>query len=143
MSEMLLEGRLKIKLLHGWQQAENPAWPVTYFRSKSADPGALQFSRAQYRHGVLQTTTEESLMGVCDDMTSRVRGRRFIASQSGKCEFGFYGTVSVRGDEPAYFQAWVVSNGHQFILITHTCNSVPVTEEIAEANQIALMTTVG
>jgi hypothetical protein len=69
-----------------------------------------------------------------------VGNRRDVSSRSGKCEFGIFGTVAVKGDAPAHFQAWVVSNQREFILITHTCAKEPDPLEIAEANEIALMT---
>jgi hypothetical protein len=45
-----------------------------------------------------------------------------------------------RGEAPVYFQVWVLSNGREFILVTHTCDREPTPDEIAEANEIALMT---
>jgi hypothetical protein len=49
-------------------------------------------------------------------------------------------TVVARGEAPVYFQVWVLSNGREFILVTHTCDREPTPDEIAEANEIALMT---
>jgi hypothetical protein len=73
-------------------------------------------------------------------MASGVRGLKEKSSHSGTCEFGVFGTVTAKGDFPAHFQAWVLSNEREFILVTHTCDKNPDPEEIAEANQIALLT---
>jgi hypothetical protein len=83
------------------------------------------------------------LIALCEKLTVKVSNRREVLRRSGKCNFGIFGTVAVKGDAPVYFQAWVVSNQRDFILITHTCTEEPEPEEIAEANEIALMTGLG
>ena len=72
-------------------------------------------------------------------MASSVRGLTEKSSRSGSCEFGMFGTVIARGESPHYFQVWVLSNGREFILVTHTCDKEPGASEVAEANDIALM----
>jgi hypothetical protein len=134
--------KLKIRLRPGWQPAENPAIP-TYKRTASADSGVLQFSVAQFRHGTAPNATEHTLVAMCEKLTSAVRGRRDVSSTSGTCDLGMYGTVAVHGESPVRFQTWVLSNGHDFILVTHTCGSAPDPEEVREAHEIALMTGYG
>jgi hypothetical protein len=134
--------KLRIRLRPGWQPAENPAIP-SYKRAASADSGALQFSVAQFRHGTVPNATEQTLVAMCEKLTSSVRGRRNETTASGTCDFGIYGTAAVQGDAPVRFQAWVLSNGREFILVTHTCGSPPDPEEVREATEIALMTGVG
>ena len=73
-------------------------------------------------------------------MASNVRGLKEKSSRSGTCEFGMFGTVVAKGDYPAHFQVWVLSNEREFILVTHTCDKDPGAEEVTEANEIALMT---
>ena len=134
--------KLRIRLRPGWQPAENPAIP-TYKRSASTDSGALQFSIAQFRHGTAPNATEQTLVALCEKLTSSVPGRREVATASGTCDFGIYGTAAVQGGAPVRFQAWVLSNGREFILVTHTCGSAPDPEEVREATEIALMTGFG
>lgn len=131
--------RLKIKLLRGWKEAVNPGALATYVREDGS--GTLQFSLAQHKRGdPLPATTEATLIGICEKLTSRMRGRREVSSSSGNCEFGIFGSVAATSDSPAHFQAWVLSNRREFILVTHTCEREPHAMEIKEANDIALMT---
>jgi hypothetical protein len=134
--------RLSIKLHKEWHQVENPNGPITYLRGRDRDAGALQFSFAKYRQGTLKNATEETLIGICEKLSNRVQGRRNALSHSGKCDFGIFGTLAVEGDYPVRFQAWVISNRSEFILVTHTCTRKPELAEIAEASEIALMTSI-
>jgi hypothetical protein len=129
--------RLKIRPHPGWRAVANPNGPATYV---STSGSALQFSFANYLRGKLPNITEESLIGLCEKLTLQIRGRRVVSSRSGTCDFGLYGTVAVRGEEPVHTQAWVLSNRQEFILITYTCATEPESREVFEANQIALMT---
>jgi hypothetical protein len=132
--------RLKVKLHRGWRQIDNPGALAAYVRGDSSNSGTLQFSIAQFRHGQLPSATEQTLIGICEKLTSGVRAPKEVSSTSGKCEFGMFGSVVVKGDFPARLQVWVVSNQRELILITHTCEKEPDPEEVAEANDIALMT---
>ena len=134
-----MSAKLRIRLRAGWHPADNPAIP-TYTRSANTDSGALQFSVAQFRNGAVPNASEETLVAMCEKLTTNVRGRRDVVTASGKCDLGMYGTVAVHGDSPIRFQAWVLSNGQDFVLVTHTCASEPDEEELREANEIALMT---
>jgi hypothetical protein len=136
----VMEPRLKVKLYRGWHLVDDPGTLAAYVRGDSPNSGILQFSFAQYRHGQLPSATEQTLIGICERLTSDVRGRRELSRSSGKCEFGMFGTVAVEGDFPARVHLWVVSNQREFILITHNCGKEPDPEEVAEANDIALMT---
>jgi len=137
---MQTQPRLKVKLFEGWRPVENPRTLATYVRGDTSNSGSLQFSLAQYQRGILSSVTEDTLLGLCQKLAGSVRGRRDVSSGSGKCEFGLFGTVTAKGDSPAHFQVWVISNGREFILITHTCAKEPDPQEVAEANEIALMT---
>jgi hypothetical protein len=134
--------KLRIRLRPGWHPAGDPAVP-TYHRAASTDSGALQFSIAQFRHGKVPNTTEQTLISMCEKLTSNIRGRRDITTASGTCDFGIYATVIAYGDSPVRLQSWLLSNRQEFILITHTCGSEPDPEEVREAHEIALMTGFG
>lgn len=128
-----MPAKLRIRLRPGWHPADNPTIP-TYTRAASTDSGVLQFSVAQFRHGAVPNATEQMLVAMCEKLTTNVRGRRDVATASGKCDLGMYRTVAVHGDSPVRFQAW------DFVLVTHTSGSERDDEELREANEIALMT---
>jgi hypothetical protein len=130
--------RLKIKLYDGWSPVENEGGPTTYIKGNSC----LQFSQARKKGSALPDDPEK-LIGICEGLTRRVRGRRDMLSGSGTCDFGIFGTVAARGDLPAYMQVWVLSNKNDFVLITHICEIEPGPKEVAEARDIALRTTLG
>jgi hypothetical protein len=132
--------RLKVRLHRGWRQVENPNALATYTRGNGSDSGTLQFSLAQFRHGTLPNSSEQALIAMCEKLANNVRGQKHKSSGSGKCEFGTFGTVVAKGDSPIRLQVWVLSNQREFILVTHTCEKEPDAQEVAEANEIALMT---
>ena len=131
---------LKIKLLPGWKPVSNPGGPATYTRGTSANEAALQFSVGSYKHGMLPHTSGERLIAMCEKLGSKVKDGRVVSRSSGECAFGSYGTVVIEGASPAHFQAWVVSNKTDFILITHVSPSKVDPKEAEEAHEIALMT---
>jgi hypothetical protein len=133
--------RLKIKLYDGWREVKCEGALATYIRGSSSD-SSLQFSQAQKSGSVLPEDTEK-LIGMCEGLTRKIRGRREMLSGSGKCGFGIFGTVVAKGDSPAHVQVWVLQHKNDFILITHTCETEPDPQEIREARGIALMTTCG
>jgi hypothetical protein len=130
--------KLQTQLLHGWQETENPGGPLTFIRGSGPDPDCLQVSVARPRSGTGQTISEQQLVAMCEKLTRDVRGRIQVSSSSGVCEFGIFGSVTVKGESPEYMQAWVVSNRLDFILTTHICYRQPDAQEIAQANRIAL-----
>lgn len=132
--------RLKIKLLHGWKPLAIPDGPATYIRGDDPNGPVLQFSLAHHKPGPLPNTTAESLIVMCEKLGSRVDGGRVVFRSSGQCGFGLYGTVVVKGRAPEHFQAWVLSNRRDFILITHIGPSNIDPAEIYDASEIALMT---
>jgi len=134
---------LKVKLFPGWRESNHPGALVTYVRDASQHSGALQFSLAHHKPGALPISTEGMLVELCKKLSSKVNDGKIVSSKSGKCGFGLFGTVTVRGTSPVHFQAWVLSNQRDFILITHTCMEEPDPKELQEAEQIALLTGCG
>jgi hypothetical protein len=134
--------QLDVKLLPGWMNVKNPKSYVCV-RQTSTRPGEMQFSSAVYKPGAPPpiAVTGEKLIEMCRGMSKGVRGRREISSQFGNCDFGTFGTLAVRGESPAYVQVWVLTNGRDFILITHVCGEEPDPAEAKEANEIAIGTT--
>jgi hypothetical protein len=135
-----MEPRLKVRLYSGWRQIQDATALASYVRGDGSNSGRLQFSLAEHRHGKVPDATEQTLIGICEKLTNGVSGRKEMLSRSGKCKFGTFGTVVAMGDFPIRLQVWVLSNERVFILVTHTCEREPISQEVAEANQIALMT---
>jgi hypothetical protein len=133
-----MDSRLKIKLYNGWRLVENEGVLASYVKGASC----LQFSHAHKKGSPLQDDPEQ-LISICEKLTQRMRGSRDMSSASGKCAFGIFGTVVAKGDYPAHFQAWVLKNENDLILITQTCETEPSPQEITEAGAIALMTKLG
>lgn len=131
---------LKLRVHDGWRKRENPGGPATYFRGNGPKPSALQFSAARPRPGVVHHTSGEELISMCEKLTHGVKGRIELSRASGKCGFGIFGTLAVKGSSPAYMQAWVLSNHNDFILVTHICETSPDAQEMKEVNEIALLT---
>lgn len=137
---LIMAPRLRVRLYPAWRQIQDPTVLAASVRGDGSQSGTLQFSVAEYRHGKAPDATEQTLLGICQKLTHGVRGRKEILSRSGKCEFGTFGTVVAKGDFPIRLQVWVLSNEREFILVTHTCEKEPDSEEVDEANEIALMT---
>ncbi len=132
--------KLKVQLYPGWREVQIPNAPTTYVRGAASHSGALQVSLAQFGGGKLPDASEQLLVAICEKMASNVHGTKKKSSGSGNCEFGMFGTVVARGESPNYFQVWVLSNGREFILVTHTCDKEPDPAEVIEANEIAMRT---
>jgi hypothetical protein len=133
-----MQPKLKTELLHGWSYMENPGGPLTYLRGPGPDPNCLQVSVARPASGTVQPISEQQLVAMCEKLTRDVRGRVEVSKSAGICNFGIFGTVTVKGESPSYMQAWVVSDRLDFILTTHICYRYPDAEEIAQVNEIAM-----
>jgi hypothetical protein len=131
---------LNIKLLQGWKPLPHSNGPLTFSRGDNPSAPVLQFSIRQHNPGPLPNVTGETLIAVCEKLGSKVKGGRVTSRLSGTCEFGLFGTVAFEGEEPAHFQAWVVSNQREFILATHVAAAKVLPEEAEEANRIVLTT---
>lgn len=134
-----MKPNLKVQICPGWRESPKPGGPLTYLRGTGPDPSTLQFSAAR-RRSVPIGGVAERLVAICQQATGGVKDRIELSQSSGDCEFGVFGTVTVTGSSPAYMQAWVLSNGHDFILITHICDKPPDTQEIKEAEEMAMVT---
>jgi hypothetical protein len=130
--------RAKIKLPEGWsdRSAENPGGPPTYLRDLSSVPGPLQVSIAFYRGGVVPNPSGEDLQKMCEEFGAQHSLGDLIESDCGTCELGMFGTAVFESAEYPRFQLWRVSNGRDFITVTHICPKSPDPVEVAEAQEI-------
>jgi hypothetical protein len=136
---MAMKPALNIVLPKNWRNVsgENPDGPPTFCRENDAC-GALQVSiQALYQGGAVPNPKPEDLIDPAEDVARsadeqiEIRGR-----SSGRCALGNYGTVLVSIPEFEWFQVWVLSNGRDFVLATHTCESEPTEDEVNEASSI-------
>lgn len=135
------EPQLQLKLFPGWQVAENPEGPATYYR-EATKSGALQFSMAQHRGGQEPYVIEQDLLRIAHNVATSGDGAEILDSLTGTCAFGRFGAVSARAPN-AFIWVWVLTNSRDFILATYTSTQVPDRQEFAEAEEIVLAATLG
>ena len=66
-----------------------------------------------------------------------------VESSSGPCVFGTMGTAVFRSSEYPRIQIWHLSNGRDFIMVTHICPTEPDPVEISEVQEIVRTLTIG
>jgi hypothetical protein len=131
--------QLAIALPPNWRDVshENPQGPATFVRDSHEASGALQVSvQAEYVSGPVPNPTPEQLIAFAERIAAaqgqaEVRGR-----SSGACAMGRYGTVLMRLPGYSWLQVWVLSNGRDFVLATHTSVDEPSEEEVNEASWV-------
>jgi len=114
--------RLKIQIPKSWAAQENPNGPATFCRHLSHIPGPLQVSWAEYSHGSIPNPSVAGLAA----HGCRVLGRRMVAGiylsqEAVQCVFGSMGTAIFRSSQHPRIQLWFLSNGRDFINVTHIC----------------------
>jgi hypothetical protein len=139
--------QLTILLEPGWIDAsdENPDGPPTYMRTDGN--AVLQFSFALYRGGNRPDPTESDLINLAVKMFSRLTDGtdtpHVVATTSGPCAFGTFGSAEGRSESANRARLWVLSNGLDFVMITFISTDPPTSQEWDESHDIALRTTLG
>lgn len=131
--------RLSIKLPPQWhdRSADNPKGPSTFVRDSSVSGGALQISiQAEYKSGNVPNPTAEQLIAFAEGIATKSGNTQIRGKKSGSCVLGQYGTVLVKEPKYSWIQVWVISNGRDFVLATHTCVDEPSEAEVNEASWI-------
>jgi hypothetical protein len=128
---------LKVNLPPTWSDhsAENPNGPPTYLRDASDTPGPLQISWAWYNSGKEPNPTDQDLIELARRFESRVGGE-VLSTTCGDCTIGRYGTAVFRAAEMPRIQVWLLSNGRDFVTVTHINPVEPDADEVAEAQSI-------
>lgn len=135
---------LKIKLLTGWSEHNNPDGPPTYCRALSESPGALQVSWAEYKGGKPPNPSPAALIRMAQEFGQKDDDfGELVETSSGTCDFGTMGTAIFRSPEHPRIQLWFLSNGRDFIMVTHICTTVPDPIEVREAQEIVRMLKIG
>jgi hypothetical protein len=117
--------RLRIELIPGWTDISqvDPEGPLTFVRDASEDSGALQVSiQAEYVGGNIPDASREALTSIVERVALKDPAAEFRGSSTGVCALGQYGTILVSLAGFSWFQVWVLSNGRDFVLATHTCS---------------------
>ncbi len=136
--------RANVKLPKGWadHSKENPDGPPTYLRDLSRVPGPLQFSLTLYRGGAIPNPSGEDLQKMCEEFGVQHAVGELVESHCGTCELGIFGTAVFQSAEYPRFQVWRVSNGRDFIMVTHICPEVPDPAEVTETQEIVRTVTI-
>ena len=135
--------RLNIKLPKGWSNYHNPDGPPTYCRDLSETPGPLQISWAEYKGGGLPNPSADDLKRMAEEFGQKHEFGELVESSSSPCEFGTMGTAVFHSTENPTIQMWHLSNGRDFIMVTHICPTEPDPIEVREAQEIVRTLTVG
>jgi hypothetical protein len=137
---MNLPQYFKIDLLPNWKDctSENDAGIPTYIRYTSDCPGSLQISFATYKGGKEPNPSKNDLLDMSKNFGTNNNLGNLIEEESGNCAFGQYATAIFASEEYPRVQIWHLSNGKDFILITHICPEQPDKAEIIEAKEIVL-----
>jgi hypothetical protein len=135
---LAMSKRLQIKLLDGWSDYshENPEGPSTFLRESSEVPGPLQVSWAEYTGGAEPNPTASDLEEMSRESGDQQQFGQLVESTNGACDFGRFGTAVFRSTENPRVQIWHLSNGRDFIMVTHICPQAPDPAEVREAQEI-------
>jgi hypothetical protein len=127
---------LFVPLPDGWsdRSGSHPTGPSTYIRHASAEPGALQISLAEYKHGAIPNLDSAGLINVARSVGKQLG--EIVEESSGSCALGRYGYVLFRSAHVARAQVWCLTDGHVAVLATHICQHPPEAVEIQEARAI-------
>lgn len=131
--------RLKVLLFPGWVDcsAQNKDDLPTYMRETSEHPGLLQISCAVYQEGHKPNSSKFELAHIAAEFGMTHDLGNLTESYPGDCKFGRFGTAVFRSEDYPRFQIWFLSNGHDFIFVSHICPTEPDSQEVIEAHEIA------
>jgi hypothetical protein len=142
-----MKSNIKITLLPGWIDVSKdvPDGPSTFLRELSECSGALQISLAEFKGGKVPNPSEQVLIKMSRGFGSGtdINFGEVVESHSGDCAFGKFGTTVYRSQEFPRSQMWYLSNGMDFIMVTHVCSEDPDPQELIEVDQIVSMLTLG
>jgi len=131
-----MKKRLQVTLPQGWSDysEENEGGP-TYLRDASENPGPLQISWAEHTGGEMPQPTTDDLIQMGRELGRSQNFGEPIESSGDTCAFGKVGTVVFRSHEHR-IQIWHLSNGRDFINVTHIGPRDHNPDEIREAQEI-------
>ena len=134
--------RLRVTLPPDWALEPGGAdAPYTFTWRDDRAVGALQFSLGRYKSGKVPNPSRSDLEQMAFAFGADHNWPRPISQGSGACTFGQFGLAVFQSVDFSRIQLWFLSNGRDFIMVTHTCEGNPLQDEIEAANQIVLNAT--
>ena len=133
-----MSNRLRVTLPPQWRDYShtNPDGPPTYGREDNHQQNVLQMSWAWYAGGKEPHPSDEALIELASGAFAEVEGFRLISTASGPCKIGRFGTAVSRSSEFPRLQAWHLSNGLDFVMVTYICEVDPTETEMSEVQEI-------
>jgi hypothetical protein len=133
-----MANRLRVNLVPGWSDYsdENPGGPPTFLRDASPSPGPLQVSCAWYTSGQEPNPSDDDLIGLAKRAGDSFDSPALLETGSGPCAIGRFGTAVFRCNDAPRVQAWYLTNGRDFITVTHICGDDVEAAELHEAQRI-------
>jgi hypothetical protein len=133
-----MSNRLRVALPSQWRDYShiNPDGPPTYYREDNEQQNALQMSWAWYKGGKEPHPTDEALIQLASGAFAEVEGFSLISTACGPCKIGRFGTAISRSREFPRLQAWHLSNGLDFVMVTYICGVDPTDAEMSEVQEI-------
>ena len=93
-------------------------------------------SFAEYKGGEVPNPSPDDLLALARGTAEREEGAQLLETASGECTFGIWGTAVFRTSHCPRFQVWHLSNGRDFIFVTHIFCNDPDPNEVPEAQKI-------
>ena len=123
--------RLAVPLPPGWGPADDPCEPPGYDRAGGV--GLVQVSVcAECLAGQVPDPTPDDLAELARDYGLRHGAGEMVETDSGPCRLGHYGSAVFRSADFPRTGLWFLSDGRDFVLVTHVCPEEPGAEEVAE-----------
>jgi hypothetical protein len=129
--------RLKIQIPKSWAAQDRTDRGAVFRRYLSRFPGSLQVSWAIYTRGPNPNADAQKLMRMAIGWGDRINAGDLSEAASNSCVFGSMGTAVFTSPRTPRIQLWLLSNGKDFINISHICPLEPDPVEISEAQEIA------
>jgi hypothetical protein len=132
--------KLSIKFPEGWKNIsiENPDGPPTFVNEKVEESGVLQISTAEYLAGKIPNPSLADLV----DLSKKVGLKNEFGSleneESGKCDYGTFGTAQFSGPDFPHSSIWHLSDGKNFVFATFICTNFPDQQLIDEVKGILI-----
>ncbi|MFZ6757842.1 hypothetical protein ACO0K9_11595 [Undibacterium sp. Ji50W] len=131
--------RLVVELPPGWgdHSSENADGPATFIKEDSESPGALQISiQAEYRGGAIPNPIPEQLVTFAERIVKKNADVQIRGRSTGQCNIGTYGSILASFSGISWCQIWVLSNGKDFVLASHTSVDEPSEAEVNESSWV-------
>ncbi|WP_133166930.1 hypothetical protein [Solimicrobium silvestre] len=117
--------------------SENADGPSTFIKEDPESTGALQISiQAEYHGGTIPNPIPEQLVSYAEGIVNKNAHVQIRGRSTGKCKMGTYGTVLASLLRHSWCQIWVLSNGNDFVLASHTSVDEPSEAEVNEASWV-------